>query len=185
MQIGFERMKPEQMRVSKEKRNIIRSLDLVIIDEISMVRADLLDAIDIVLKRFRNSSKPFGGVQLLMIGDLQQLPPVVKDDEKAIMDAHYETPYFFSSKALKETSFISIELTHVFRQRDENFISILNKVRDNCLEGKALEELNRRYIPNFRPSDDEGYITLCTHNAQAARINDSKLNALPNRVHKF
>jgi hypothetical protein len=185
MQIGFERMKPEQMRLSKEKINIMRSLDLLVIDEISMVRADLLDAIDVVLKRFRTHSKPFGGVQLLMIGDLQQLPPIVKDDEKALMDAHYETPYFFSSNVLKETSFISIELTHVFRQQDERFISILNKVRDNCLDSAALEVLNRRHIPNFRPSDDEGYIILCTHNAQAARINDSKLNALPHGIYKF
>jgi hypothetical protein len=185
MQIGFEHIKPGQMRVSKEKRNIIRSLDLLIIDEISMVRADLLDAVDVVLRRFRDGSKPFGGVQLLMIGDLQQLPPVIKDDEKAIMDAHYETPYFFSSKALKETSFISIELTHVFRQQDEHFISILNKVRDNCLDSATLNALNRRYIPNFRPSDEEGYIILCTHNAQAAHINDSKLNTLPGRRHLF
>jgi hypothetical protein len=185
MQIGFDRMKSDRIHINKQKINIMRSIDLLVIDEISMVRADLLDAIDVVLRRFRNHSKPFGGIQLLMIGDLQQLPPIVKDDEKEIISAHYETPYFFSSNALKETSFISIELTHVFRQQDGHFISILNKVRDNCLDSKSLNALNQRYIPNYHPADNEGYIILCTHNAQAARINDNKLNELQGRTYRF
>ncbi|MDR0547269.1 MAG: AAA family ATPase [Dysgonamonadaceae bacterium] len=184
-QIGFDRMKPEQMRFSKEKINIIRSLDLLVIDEISMVRADLLDAVDGVLRRFRTKSKAFGGVQLLMIGDLQQLAPVVKDDERELLSQHYDTPYFFSSKAFRETSFVSIELTHVFRQQDNHFIEILNKVRENRLDDSALEALNKRYIPDFQPEENEGYITLCTHNAQASRINDSKLQALPGEEFRF
>jgi len=184
-QIGFERINHEQMRFNKEKINIIRSLDLLVIDEISMVRADLLDAVDVVLRRFRTQSKPFGGVQLLMIGDLQQLPPIVKDDEREMLGGQYETPYFFSSRALRETSFISIELTHVFRQQDDRFIALLNKVRANNLDTDALNVLNQRYIPGFSPSDDEGYITLCTHNAQAARINENKLKALTGSPYTF
>ncbi|MDR1526045.1 MAG: AAA family ATPase [Dysgonamonadaceae bacterium] len=183
--LGIDRMKPEQMRFSKEKINIIRSLDLLVIDEISMVRADLLDAVDAVLRRFRTQSKPFGGVQLLMIGDLQQLSPVVKDDEREFLREHYDTPYFFSSKALRETSFISIELTHVFRQQDEQFISLLNKVRENCLDTETLNALNERYIPGFQPDESEGYITLCTHNAQAQRINETRLAALPGDEYRF
>jgi hypothetical protein len=183
--LGVDRMKAEQMRFNREKINIIRSLDLLVIDEISMVRADLLDAVDAVLRRFRTQSKPFGGVQLLMIGDLQQLSPVVKDDERELLRGHYDTPYFFSSKALRETSFVSIELTHVFRQQDERFISLLNKVRENRLEAETLDLLNRRYIPDFQPDESEGYITLCTHNAQAQRINETKLATLSGGEHRF
>ncbi|MDR1679848.1 MAG: helix-turn-helix domain-containing protein [Prevotellaceae bacterium] len=184
-QVGEQKNPNEQMRFAREKINIIRSLNLLVIDEISMVRADLLDAIDKVLRRFRDRSKPFGGVQLLMIGDLQQLAPVVKDDERALLRSHYDTVYFFSSQALRETSFVSIELTHVFRQQDDSFIALLNRVRENRLDAASLEALNRRYIPNFAPKDDEGYITLCTHNAQAQRINDNKLQKLPAKEKKF
>jgi len=183
--LSIDRMKSEQMKFNKEKVNIIRSLDLLVIDEISMVRADLLDAIDSVLRRFRSHNKPFGGVQLLMIGDLQQLSPVVKEDEWALLQEHYDTPYFFSSKALRETSFVSIELTQVFRQQDDHFISILNQVRENRLSKSSLELLNQRYFPNFQPDEAEGYITLCTHNAQAKRINENKLESLPGKEYRF
>ena len=183
--IGIDRIKSEQMKFNKEKVNIIRSLDLLVIDEISMVRADLLDAIDTVLRRFRIHNKPFGGVQLLMIGDLQQLSPVVKEDERALLREYYDTPYFFSSKALRETSFVSIELTQVFRQQDDHFISILNQVRENRLSKFSLGQLNQRYFPDFQPNDDEGYITLCTHNAQAKRINETKLKSLAGNEHYF
>jgi hypothetical protein len=183
--IGIDRMKKEQMQFGKEKINIIRSLDLLVIDEISMVRADLLDAIDSVLRRIRRNNKPFGGVQLLMIGDLQQLSPVVKEDERTLLQEHYDTPYFFSSKALRETSFVSIELTQVFRQQDDRFISILNQVRENRLDQSALERLNQRYFPNFQPNESEGYVTLCTHNAQAKRINENKLVSLNGDEYRF
>ena len=183
--LGIDRMKSEQMKFNKEKANIIRSLDLLVIDEISMVRADLLDAIDSVLRRFRMRNKPFGGVQLLMIGDLQQLSPVVKEDERALLKKHYETPYFFSSKALRETSFVSIELTQVFRQQDDHFISILNQIRENQLSKFSLEQLNQRYFPNFQPDENEGYITLCTHNAQAKHINENKLKSLAGEEYHF
>jgi hypothetical protein len=183
--LGDDGLRREQMRFTKEKINIIRSLDLLVIDEISMVRADLLDGVDAALRRFRTPNKPFGGVQLLMIGDLQQLAPVVKDDERRFLQAHYDTPYFFSSKALRETSFVSIELTQVFRQQDAGFLSLLNRVRENRLDAETLEALNARYIPHFQPKESEGYITLCTHNQQAQRINEAKLDALPGETHRF
>lgn len=167
-------------KFSKEKIRIIRGLDLLIIDEISMVRADLLDAIDDVLRRFRPGARniPFGGVQLLMIGDLQQLPPVCKDEEWELISQYYSTPYFFSSLALNKSQFLTINLKKVFRQRDESFIKILNNIRNNTIDTPTYQELNKRYIPNFNPKDDEGYITLCTHNFQARDINNLKLNSI-------
>jgi ATP-dependent exoDNAse (exonuclease V) alpha subunit len=167
------------MRFNKEKINIIRSIDMLVIDEISMVRADLLDAVDAVLRHFRRNSKPFGGVQLLMIGDLQQLSPIVKEDERELLQPYYDTFYFFSSKSLRKTSFVRIELQHVFRQEDDAFIELLNKVRENRLDEMALQQLNQRYLPHFNPDEKERYITLCTHNAQAHRINELKMHDLP------
>jgi hypothetical protein len=165
-------------KFNREKINIIRSLDLLVIDEISMVRADLLDAIDRVLRRYKNRYKPFGGVQLLMIGDLQQLAPVVKADEWEILKAHYDTPFFFSSQALAQTQFISIELDHIFRQTDRQFIELLNKIRDSKPDQEALALLNSRYFSDFNPDKSEGYITLTTHNQQAGRINEQEMAAL-------
>ncbi len=172
-------------KFNREKIAIIKSLDLLVIDEISMVRADLLDGIDSVLRRYKDRNQPFGGVQLLMIGDLQQLAPVVKDDEWHLLKPYYETVFFFSSKALKKTDYISIELTHIFRQRDESFIRLLNRIRDNSADQQTLDELNKRYLPNFASDAGKGYITLTTHNYQAHDINDSKLIKLPGKVHKF
>jgi len=172
-------------KFNKEKISIIKSLDLLVIDEISMVRADLLDGIDDVLRRYKDRNKPFGGVQLLMIGDLQQLAPVIKDDDWMLLKPYYETVFFFSSKALKQTDFISIELTHIFRQQDETFIRLLNKIRDNNADQQTLEELNKRYLPNFVSNDGDGYITLTTHNYQSHELNNSKLAKLPAKAHKF
>jgi len=173
-----DRVAASVKRFNKEKINIIRSLDLLVIDEISMVRADMLDAIDEVLRRFRNRYRPFGGVQLLMIGDLQQLAPIVKEEDWEILKNYYDTAFFFSSRALKQSTFKGIELTHIFRQSDQRFIDLLNKVRDNHLDATTLQELNRRYQPGFNPDDSEGYITLTTHNYQSQQINGSKLNQL-------
>ncbi|MDP4210761.1 MAG: helix-turn-helix domain-containing protein [Bacteroidota bacterium] len=172
-------------RFSREKINIIRSLDLLVIDEISMVRADLLDGIDEVLRRFRNRDKPFGGVQLLMIGDLQQLSPVVKDDEWELLKPYYETIYFFSSRALRQTQFVSIELKHIYRQSDHVFIDMLNKIRENRIDEETLRELNKRHIPNFTYNDEDGYITLTTHNSQAQNLNELKLEKLKTKPHTF
>ncbi|MEI7830519.1 MAG: helix-turn-helix domain-containing protein [Prolixibacteraceae bacterium] len=172
-------------RFSKEKINIIRSLDLLVIDEISMVRADVLDAIDDVLRRYRLRYKPFGGVQLLMIGDLQQLAPIVKDDEWEILKQYYDTSFFFSSRALKQSTFKGIELKHIFRQSDQHFIDLLNKVRENRIDSDTLKLLNQRYQPGFNPDEKEGYITLTTHNYQSQQINSSKLGMLKTAASRF
>jgi len=168
----------QQRKFSKTKIDIIKSLDLVIIDEISMVRADLLDGIDQVLRRYKNRNKVFGGAQILMIGDLQQLAPVVKPNEWGLLKQHYNTVYFFSSKAYQEANVVSIELKHIYRQKNENFITILNEIRNDDLSEKSAKILNERYHPTFSPSKEEGYITLTTHNNRANLINDSELNKL-------
>lgn len=174
-----------RFRFGKEKTNIMCSIDLLVIDEISMVRADLLDAIDDVLRRYRNRSKPFGGVQMLMIGDLQQLSPVVKDEEWKLLSPHYDTPYFFSSNALKRSEYCTIELTTVYRQRNADFLNILNHIRENRCDDTVLKQLNQRYIPAFEPKENEGYIRLVTHNSQAQHINDRELNRLPSELYTF
>ena len=172
-------------KFSKVKRNIIRTLDLLVIDEISMVRADLLDAVDSVMRRYREYDKPFGGAQLLMIGDLQQLAPVIKDDEWAMLEQFYDTPYFFSSKALRSATYKTVELSNVYRQQDTFFISILNQIRENKITDEALAALNKRYIPGFVPSDNSDYIRLTTHNYQAQSINDRELDALQSKEFVF
>lgn len=162
----------------KSKIQLIRSLDLIVIDEISMVRADILDAIDKVLRRYCDRQKPFGGVQMLMIGDMQQLSPVVKDEEWKLLSEYYQTPYFFSSNALRETDFVTVELQEVFRQSDPLFLDILNKVRTNTIDNSTLSLINSRYIPNFHPDKEDGYIRLCTHNRQADYINSLELDSI-------
>lgn len=174
-----------QRRFNKEKISIIRSLDLLVIDEISMVRADLLDGVDTVLRRYRRSTLPFGGVQLLMIGDLQQLTPVVTDADQQILQGVYDSPYFFSSHALRQTELITIELQRVYRQSDHRFIELLNRVRDNTLDPDSLRELNSRCIPNFVPNDNDASITLGTHNRGVDAINETRMRALPGRSHRF
>lgn len=172
-------------KFSRDKINIIRSLDLLVIDEVSMVRADLLDAISDVLCRYKDRTKPFGGVQLLLIGDLQQLAPVAKDEDWNLLKDHYASTFFFDSKALSESTYFSIELTHVYRQSDSVFINLLNNIRENCFDDETLQQLNRRYIPDFNPDDKQGYITLTTHNYQAQQINNRKLAELPGKSYRF
>ncbi|MEI6407967.1 MAG: helix-turn-helix domain-containing protein [Bacteroidota bacterium] len=174
-----------QRKFSREKIRLIQSLDLLVIDEISMVRADLLDGIDDVLRRYKDHYKPFGGVQLLMIGDLHQLPPVVKDEEWNMLRGHYQTPYFFSSHALQKSEPVSIELKHIYRQSDDTFINLLNKVRDNKMDQSVLEILNSRYIADFQPTEEEPYITLTAHNAAAQEINTQKLASIPQAAQQF
>ncbi len=174
-----------QRRFTREKINLLQSLDLLVIDEVSMVRADLLDAVDEVLRRYKDRQHPFGGVQLLMIGDLHQLPPVVKDEEWDLLRQHYDTPYFFSSKALQQTNPVAIELKHIYRQSDRLFIDLLNKVRDNKLDEEVLEKLNSRYVPDFEANTDEAYITLTSHNASAQAINAENLANISGDIHRF
>ena len=191
---GSFNTKDEKYRFSKEKKNIIRTLDLLVIDEISMVRADLLDQIDAVLRLHKDRHRPFGGVQLLMIGDLSQLAPVVKEGEWALLREYYHTPYFFGSHALQQTQHVTIELAHVYRQTDRTFIDILNEVRENRLTSKSLELLNSRVVngqhtTDSHPEDNcqlsivysqftEGVIRLTTHNATANRYNEERMDAL-------
>lgn len=176
---GFKR------KFSREKIKLIKCIDLLVIDEISMVRADILDSVDEVLRKYRDRSKPFGGVQLLMIGDLHQLSPVIKDAEWNILKEYYESVYFFDSMALKNSNPISIELKEIFRQSDEYFIALLNKVRDNKIDNQTVTEINSRFIRGFNPRDDEGFITLTTHNANAFDMNHAKLQEIKTDSHYF
>ena len=159
---------------SKQKRKIIASLDLLIIDEISMVRADLLDAIDAVLRRYRDHQQPFGGVQMLMIGDLAQLTPVVTPEDERLLKPYYDTPYFFGSRALSQTDYVTIQLTRVYRQQDDRFLNILNDIRTSHVTQADLDALNSRV--QATPSPDA--IRLTTHNQLANFYNESALQHL-------
>ena len=169
----------------KEKRRIIASLDLLIIDEISMVRSDLLDAIDSVLRRYRDHYKPFGGVQLLMIGDLQQLTPVVTPEDEALLKPYYDTPYFFGSKALQQIEYVTILLSQVFRQEDKAFLDVLNHIREAHPTTNDIATLNQRCQPAFIPKQGEGYIRLTTHNYLADNYNENELKKLPGHSYTF
>ena len=169
----------------REKRKIIASIDLLIIDEISMVRADLLDAIDTVLRRFRDHYLPFGGVQLLMIGDLAQLTPVVTAEDEQILKPYYDTPYFFGSKALQQIDYVTIQLDHVYRQQEMSFIDILNQIREGHPTPEALSILNSHCKPTFIPKPEEPYIRLTTHNQLANYYNDTELKKLSGRSYLF
>ena len=182
---GAKSRAAQLQKLNKKKINLMRSLDLLIIDEISMVRSDVLDAIDAVLRRVRRSQKPFGGVQLLMIGDVHQLAPVAKPEEWEVLSPYYDTPYFFGSQVLKKTPYICVELEHIYRQHDEDFITLLNKVRNNRMDAECVRLLNSRFQPGFVPKDGEGYITLTTHNYQADQINESKLAAIKEKPLTF
>lgn len=172
-------------KFSRDKINIIRSMDLLVIDEVSMVRADLLDAISDVLRRFKDRNKPFGGVQLLLIGDLQQLAPVAKEDEWELLRPHYASTFFFDSQALAQSPYLCIELTHVYRQNDSTFVNLLNNIRENRFDDATLQALNQRYTPGFKPDDKAGYITLTTHNYLAQQLNNQKIKELPGRAYTY
>ena len=171
----------------KEKRKIIASSDLLIIDEISMVRADLLDAIDAVLRRFREHGQPFGGMQLLMIGDLAQLTPVVTPEDERMLKPYYDTPYFFGSKALQQIDDVTIQLSHVYRQQDESFVALLNEIREGHPSAEALSKLNSRVTSNGQWSTVNGQlaIRLTTHNNLANFYNESELQKLPGRSYQY
>ena len=181
-ELRTEYQMPEQYRrLRKDKIKIIRTLDLLIIDEISMVRADLLDAVDMTLRRYRRSDRPFGGVQLLMIGDAQQLSPVVTDAERPYIARVYPSPYFFHSKALQQVPYLTIELKTIYRQEDTSFIELLNGVRDAQLSPSMLARLNARV---GAPAGND-WIRLTTHNHQADSINAARMNELPGKSRIF
>ena len=172
-------------KMSKEKKNLIKTLDLLVIDEISMVRCDVLDAVDQELRKYRDRGKPFGGVQLLLIGDLQQLAPVAQEKEWALLSPYYNTPYFFGSKALQQIPYVTIELKYIYRQQDAEFIDLLGKIRTNQVNTSVMNALNARHVPDFVPPKNEDWIRLTTHNRMAQSYNDKQLEALKTKEMTF
>lgn len=170
------------IKLTKQRRAILQELELLVIDEVSMVRADTLDAINVILQSVRRDMRPFGGLQVLFIGDLYQLPPVVKDTEWTILRDHYSSVFFFNAKVLRDNPLVMLELNKIYRQEDEGFISILNAIRNNQCTSDMLTTLNSYYQQDFVPKDDEQYITLTSHNRIADEINSAKLASLPGRM---
>lgn len=171
-------MLQSHFRYAKPKLDLFKNLELLIIDEISMVRCDLFDAIDESLRFSRRNFLPFGGVQILLIGDLFQLPPVLRNHEKPALDAYYKSEFFFDSRAYQGLDVLQLKLNKVYRQTNRTFISLLNNIRNATLEQGDFELLQERYQPHFEP-DEDGFVTLCSHNAATEKINESKLQALP------
>ncbi len=168
-----------KMKYNKQRIQLLRKMELLVIDEISMVRCDTMDAIDTLLKSVRrNYHVPFGGVQLLCIGDLHQLPPVAQNQEWSILQEYYASPFFFDSMAVKEQQPILIELNKIYRQKEQSFVELLNNVRTNNMAAEDFELLHERFIPGFRPGYDEKFITLTSHNKQAELINNSEIQKL-------
>lgn len=176
----------ETVKMRSYKRKILQELELLIIDEISMVRADVLDAVDAMLRHVRyRFREPFGGVQVIFIGDMYQLSPVVSDEEWQLMAEYYHSPYFFHSLACLEKAPVYIELDTIFRQAEQRFINLLNEVRNNCLSRESLQLLQQRYQPDFAPPADEHWITLTTHNITADRINALELLQIDQPLKSF
>jgi len=173
-----------ELKYNQEKKDLLANLELLVIDEVSMVRPDVLDQVDLILRNIKGSSHPFGGVQLLLIGDLAQLSPIIRDEEWAILRTYYATPYFFSSQVLQKAPFVRIELEHVYRQKDEDFVAVLNEVRNQQISTESLQKLNQRYVAGFRPMD-EPYITLTTHNSRAGQINQEFIGGLEGEEVEF
>lgn len=168
-----------QTRMHESKRRLLRTLELLIIDEVSMLRADTLDCIDMVLRRVRRSSAPFGGVQVLFIGDLLQLPPVVKPSEWETLQQYYEGVFFFQAQVLRHHPPLHLELSKVYRQANEQFVALLNNLRHNALTAADIDLLNGYVRPDFDSTEHEGYILLTTHNYKVDTINRRALERLP------
>ena len=172
-------------KMRAEFRSVIRSVDMIIIDEVSMLRADILDAIDVVLRHYRNSKFPFGGVQMVFFGDMYQLPPVCVNDEWFILKDYYSTPYFFSAKVFEKQEIVCLELDKIFRQRDEDFVEILNQVRNNNISKENFNRLNDRYNPDFDLENNQDFVVLTTHNAVSDDINESRLIDIDSKTFIF
>jgi len=182
--ITLERVR--KVRFSDDGKNIYKKLDAIVIDEISMVRADLFDCVDKFLRlNGPRANRSFGGIQMIFIGDLYQLPPVITGSEKAAFSSLYETPYFYSAKVFDSFEMDFMELEKVYRQHDEDFIKLLNSIRNKSITEEGLELLNQRYMPEFEPSPDDFYICLTTTNALADQINSRQLAKLKTRLHTF
>ncbi|RWY50288.1 AAA family ATPase [Mucilaginibacter gilvus] len=174
-----------ELHYNDEKKELLGSLELLIIDEVSMVRPDVLDQIDLILRNIKGSPYPFGGVQLLLIGDLSQLSPIIREEEWRILNRYYKTPYFFSSLVMQKASYVRIELDHVYRQKEQAFVDILNEVRNQSISPQNLALLNARHQPGFRPTAEEPYITLTTHNSIAQQLNNEFVEALAGEEYEF
>lgn len=172
-------------KMRAEFRSVIRSVDMIIIDEVSMLRADILDAIDVVLRHYRNSKFPFGGVQMVFFGDMYQLPPVCVNDEWFILKDYYSTPYFFSAKVFEKQEIVCLELDKIFRQKDEDFVEILNQVRNNNISKENFNRLNDRYTPDFDLENNQDFVVLTTHNAVSDDINESRLIDIDSKTFIF
>ncbi|MDR1828848.1 MAG: helix-turn-helix domain-containing protein [Methylobacteriaceae bacterium] len=169
----------------RAKLDVLRNMELLIIDEVSMLRADTLDAVDATLQSVRRNRQPFGGVQVLYIGDLFQLPPVIKNPEWALLEPYYAGPFFFHAQVIRRQSPLYLELSKVYRQQEQTFIDILNHVRNNSLDADDLRALNARYLPDFTPPPKEKYIKLTTHNYKVDRINRDELGRLTTRAYTY
>ena len=179
VQVNTPQSLVRDFQMNSTKRNLIRELELLIIDEASMLRADLLDAIDTILRFIRKQhNKVFGGVQVLFIGDLLQLPPVVKNAEKEFLSPYYASSFFFDAQALKNSQLIYIELEKIYRQSDTTFISLLNNLRNNAITNNDIQLLNKYYKPGFEPANEDSYIYLTTHNNKADEINKNRLKKI-------
>ena len=172
-------------RFSKQKIELLRQLELLIIDEVSMLRADVLDCIDEILRRIRRNTRPFGGIQVLYIGDMFQLPPVAKTEDWELLETYYESTFFFHARAIRQTEPVYLELKTVYRQGDPVFVDLLNRIRNNMATPDDLYELNKRYNPSFRPKEEENYIILTTHNYRSDAINQRRLEELPSEERIF
>ncbi len=169
----------KKLKYNNQRLQLLRKMEVLVIDEISMVRCDVMDAIDTILRSVRrNYHLPFGGVQLLCIGDLHQLPPVAQNHEWNILQEYYASPFFFDSIAVKEQQPVLIELNKIYRQKEQSFVDLLNSVRTNNMSVEDFENLHERFIPSFRPGYDEKYITLTSHNKQAELINNNEIQKL-------
>lgn len=184
-QINTQATLQRHFKMNKQRQSIIRNLELLIIDEVSMLRADLLDAIDFMLRKVRRINAPFGGVQVLFIGDLLQLPPIVKNDEKAILSSYYKGFFFFHAKVLEQHPPLYVELDKIYRQSDEEFIQVLNHLRNNYINEEDVQVLNNYVKPDFKPSEHPGFITLTTHNDKADGLNQRSLDALEGKKYRY
>lgn len=174
------------LKYSSSHRKIIKEVELIIIDEISMVRADIIDFIDKVLRIYsRNLREPFGGKQILLVGDVYQLEPVIKSDEREILNRFYPTPFFFSAKVFNEMELVSIELKKVYRQTDPVFINVLDHIRTNTAGAADLQLLNTRYNTRIKEEENDMYITLATRRDNVDYINEKKLAELPGEATTF
>jgi hypothetical protein len=174
-----------ELHYSPEKKDLLAHLELLIIDEVSMVRPDVLDQIDLILRNVKETNHPFGGVQLLLIGDLSQLSPIIREEEWTMLGRYYSSPYFFSSQVLQKAPYVRIELDHVYRQKEQAFVDILNEVRNQMISIENLALLNARHQPGFIPEENDPYITLTTHNNLANQLNSEFLEALSGKELEF